>query len=135
MPAKLTIDLSATSAQWKAIDGATGDLVTPLGGGATPGTVKFAASGTTADYTINGSSFSAIKNLSTTKPVSVAALNKLKALCLFPHIDAAATFNGDGLYLNLTIGTTHPWRQPGRRCDSWRVLSQLARRSLMQRPR
>ena len=101
--AKLTIDLSATSAQWKAIDGATGDLVTPLGGGATPGTVKFAASGTTADYTIHGASFGAIKNLSTVNPVSAAALNKLKALCLFPHIDAAATFNGDGLWLNLTI--------------------------------
>jgi hypothetical protein len=101
--AKLTIDLSATSAQWKAIDGATGDLVTPLGGGATPGTVKFAASGTTADYTIHGASFGAIKNLSTVNPVSAAALSKLKALCLFPHIDAAATFNGDGLYLNLTI--------------------------------
>ena len=101
--AKLTIDLSATSAQWKAIDGATGDLVTPLGGGATPGTVKFAASGTTADYTIYGASFGAIKNLSTVNPVSAAALSKLKALCLFPHIDAAATFNGDGLYLNLTI--------------------------------
>ena len=100
---KLAIDLGAASTEWKAIDGATGDLVTPLGGGATPGTVKFAASGTTADYTINGSSFGAIKNLSTTKPVSVAALNKLKALCLFPHIDAAATFNDDGLYLNLTI--------------------------------
>ena len=101
--AKLTIDLSATSAQWKAIDGATGDLVTPLGGGATPGTVKFAASGTTADYTIHGASFGAIKNLSTVNPVSAAALNKLKALCLFPHIDAAATFKGDGLWLNLTI--------------------------------
>ena len=101
--AKLTIDLSATSAQWKAIDGATGDLVTPLGGGATPGAVKFAASGTTADYTIYGASFGAIKNLSTVNPVSAAALSKLKALCLFPHIDAAATFNGDGLYLNLTI--------------------------------
>ena len=101
--AKLTIDLSATSAQWKAIDGATGGLVTPLGGGVTPGTVKFAASGTTADYTIYGASFGAIKNLSTVNPVSAAALSKLKALCLFPHIDAAATFNGDGLYLNLTI--------------------------------
>ena len=101
--AKLTIDLSATSAQWKAIDGATGDLVTPLGGGATPGTVKFAASGTTADYTIHGASFGAIKNLSTVNPVSAAALNKLKALCLFPHIDAAATSKGDGLWLNLTI--------------------------------
>ena len=101
--AKLTIDLSATSTQWKAIDGATGELVAPLGGGATPGTVKFAASGTTADYTIYGASFGAIKNLSTVNPVSAAALSKLKALCLFPHIDAAATFNGDGLYLNLTI--------------------------------
>ena len=101
--AKLTIDLSSTSAQWKAIDGATGGLVTPLGGGATPGTIKFAASGTTANYTISGASFGAIKNLSTVNPVSAAALSKLKALCLFPHIDAAATFNGDGLYLNLTI--------------------------------
>lgn len=101
--AKLTIDLSAASVQWKAIDGATGNLVSPNSTGTTAGTVKFAASGTTADYTINGSSFGAIKNLSTTKPVSVAALNKLKALCLFPHIDAVATFNGDGLYLDLTI--------------------------------
>ena len=110
--AKLTIDLSATSAQWKAIDGATGDLVTPLGGGATPGTVKFAASGTTADYTIYGASFGAIKNLSTVNPVSAAALSKLKALCLFPHINAAATFNGDGLWLNLTI-EAQPFRGGG----------------------
>ena len=101
--AKLAIDLSAASSEWKAIDGATGVLVTPNGLGTTAGTVKFAASGTTADYTINGSSFGAIKNLSTVNPVSAAALSKLKALCLFPHIDAAATFNGDGLYLNLTI--------------------------------
>ena len=100
--AKSAINLGAASTEWKAIDGATGNLVTPDGSGTTPGTVKFATSGT-ANYTINGSSFGAIKNLSTTKPVSVAALNKLKALCLFPHIDAAATFNGDGLYLNLTI--------------------------------
>ena len=101
--AKLAIDLSAASTEWKAIDGATGNLVTPNGLGTTAGTVKFAASGTTADYTIYGASFGAVKNLSTTKPVGVAALNKLKALCLFPHIDAAATFNSDGIYLNLTI--------------------------------
>lgn len=98
-----TLDMGESSVQWKAIDGATGGLVTPLGGGVTPGTVKFAASGTTADYTIYGASFGAIKNLSTVNPVSAAALSKLKALCLFPHIDAAATFNGDGLWLNLTI--------------------------------
>lgn len=101
--AKLAIDLGAASTEWKAIDGATGNLVTPDGSGATPGTVKFAASGTTADYTIYGASFGAIKNLSTVNPVSAAALSKLKALCLFPVVDAVATFNGDGLYLNLTI--------------------------------
>jgi hypothetical protein len=101
--AKSAINLGAASTEWKAIDGATGNLVTPDGSGTTPGTVKFAASGTTADYTIHGASFGAIKNLSTVNPVSAAALSKLKALCLFPHIDAAATFNGDGLYLNLTI--------------------------------
>lgn len=101
--AKLAINLGAASTEWKAIDGATGNLVTPDGSGTTVGTVKFAASGTTADYTINGSSFGTIKNLSTTNPVSAAALSKLKALCLFPVVDAVATFNSDGLYLNLTI--------------------------------
>ena len=110
--AKLAIDLSAASAEWKAIDGATGVLVTPNGLGTTAGTVKFAASGTTADYTIYGASFGAGKNLSTTKPVGVAALNKLKALCLFPHIDAASTFNSDGLYLNLAI-EAQPFRGGG----------------------
>ena len=100
--AKLAIDLGAASTEWKAIDGATGNLVTPDGSGTTPGTVKFATSGT-ADYTINGSIFGAIKNLSTVNPVSAAALSKLKALCLFPVVDAVATFNSDGFYLNLTI--------------------------------
>lgn len=103
--AKLAINLGAASTEWKAIDGATGNLVTPDGSGTTPGTVKFATSGT-ADYTINGSTFGAIKNLSTVNPVSAAALSKLKALCLFPVVDAVATFNGDGLYLNLTIEAT-----------------------------
>lgn len=100
--AKLAINLGAASTEWKAIDGATGNLVTPDGSGTTLGTVKFATSGT-ADYTINGSNFGAIKNLSTVNPVSAAALSKLKALCLFPVVDAVATFNGDGLSLNLTI--------------------------------
>ena len=109
--AKLAINLGAASTEWKAIDGATGNLVTPDGSGTTPGTVKFATSGT-ADYTINGSTFGAIKNLSTVNPVSAAALNKLKALCLFPHIDAVATFNSDGLYLNLTI-EAQPFRGGG----------------------
>ena len=89
-----TIDMSATSAQWKAIDAVTGNLVTPDGNGTTAGTVKFANSGT-ADYTINGASFGAIRNLSTTKPVSAAALARLKALCLYPVVEDTAKFNSD----------------------------------------
>ena len=89
-----TIDMSATSAQWKAIDAVTGNLVTPDGNGTTAGTVKFANSGT-ADYTINGTSFGAIRNLSTTKPVSAAALARLKALCLYPVVEDTDKFNGD----------------------------------------
>ena len=92
--AKLTIDLSATSAQWKAIDGATGNLVTPNGSGTTVGTIKY-ANGGTAGYTINGGSFGAIQNLSTTKPVTAVALARLKALCLYPHTENIASYNGD----------------------------------------
>ena len=96
-----TIDLSAASVQWKAIDGATGNLVTPDGNGTTAGTVKYASSGT-ADYTINGSNFGAIRNLSATKPVSAAALARLKSLCLYPVIEDTAKFNSDGLWKDLT---------------------------------
>ncbi len=96
-----TIDLGATSAQWKAIDGETGNLVTPDGAGTTVGTIKYADSGT-ADYTIKGSNFGGIRNLSTTKPVTAVALARLKALCLYPLVEDTALFNGDGLYLNLT---------------------------------
>ena len=103
--AKLAIDLGATSAEWKAIDGATGDLVTPNGSGTTVGTVKVAASGT-ADYTLvisGGGAFGAMTNPSTTKPVSVAALNKLKALGLFPLVSGSANFAADGFWHSLTI--------------------------------
>ncbi|WP_338562584.1 hypothetical protein [Acinetobacter sp. KS-LM10] len=102
---KLAINLGAASVEWKAIDGATGDLVAPDSTGTTVGTVKIAASGTN-DYTLvigSGGAFGSIKNPSTTKPVSTAALNKLKALGLFPIVDAPATFNADGMYHNLTI--------------------------------
>jgi hypothetical protein len=99
--ALLAIDMGESSVQWKAIDGETGNLVTPDGNGTTVGTVKYANSGT-ADYTINGASFGAIRNLSTTKPVTAAALAKLKALCLYPHNENTASYNGDQLYKDLT---------------------------------
>lgn len=104
-----TIDLSETSAQWKAIDGATGNLVTPDGNGTTAGTVKFANSGT-ADYTINGSSFGAIRNLSTTKPVSAAALAVLKALCIYPVVEDTAKFNSDYFGKVIDAGERTPFR-------------------------
>lgn len=106
--AKLAINLGAASVEWKAIDGATGDLVAPDSTGTTVGTVKIAASGTN-DYTLvvaASGQFGNIKNPSPTKPVSTAALNKLKALGLFPVVDAPATFNADGVYHNLTIEAT-----------------------------
>lgn len=97
---KLAIDLGAASTEWKAIDGETGNLVTPDGSGTTAGTIKYADGGT-ADYTINGGSFGAIRNLSTTKPVTAAALARLKALCLYPHIENTASYNSDYFAKNM----------------------------------
>lgn len=103
--AKLAINLGAASTEWKAIDGVTGNLVAPDGTGTTVGTVKFANSGTN-DYTLvvaQWGAFGSIKNPSPTKPVSTAALNKLKALGLFPLIDSSAAFGGDTIGFNFTI--------------------------------
>ena len=102
---KLAINLGAASTEWKAIDGKTGNLVTPDGTGTTVGTVKFANSGTN-DYTLviaQWAAFGSIKNPSPTKPVSTAALNKLKALGLFPLIDSSAAFGGDTIGFNFAI--------------------------------
>ena len=105
---KLAINLGAASTEWKAIDGETGNLVTPDGAGTTVGTIKY-ANGGTADYTINGGSFGAIRNLSTTKPVTAVALARLKALCLYPHIENTASYNGDYFSKSIT-GETLPSR-------------------------
>ena len=108
---KLAINLGAASTEWKAIDGETGNLVTPDGAGTTVGTIKYADGGT-ADYTINGGSFGAIRNLSTTKPVTAVALARLKALCLYPHIENTASYNGDYFGKSIT-GETLPIRGGG----------------------
>ncbi|WP_257228914.1 formylglycine-generating enzyme family protein [Acinetobacter sp. YH12255] len=97
---KLAIDLGAASTEWKAINGETGNLVTPDGAGTTVGTIKYADGGT-ADYTINGSNFGGIRNLSTTKPVTAVALARLKALCLYPHIENTASYNSDYFAKNM----------------------------------
>lgn len=95
---QLTVDLSAASSLWQAIDGATGNLVAPGSAGA----VKYAASNSgTGDFTLyraSGQSYEGMQNSSGANPVSEAALQMLKALGLFPI--AAQGLGGDGFYIN-----------------------------------
>lgn len=111
-------DLSATSAEWKAINGATGALVAPTftgtitGGDYVPTTansVRLAANGV-ANYTLvraSGQSFEAMTNPGAT-PVGATALALLKSLGLFPVASllggtiAAPAANGDGIWSTLT---------------------------------
>lgn len=111
-------DLSSTSAEWKAINGATGALVSPtftgtIAGGdyvaTTPNSVRLAVAGT-ANYTLvytSGGSFENMKNPGVI-PVGVAALALLKSLGLFPTSSlmggtiAAPAANGDGIWSTLT---------------------------------
>jgi hypothetical protein len=98
--AMTTADLSATSTQWKAIDGATGALVAP----GSAGTVKYAAANSgTADFTLyraSGSSFEGMANSTGANPASNAALQLLERHGLFPV--AASGLGGDGFYLNVS---------------------------------
>ena len=108
--ALLSSDHSPTSADWKAINGATGALMAPtftgtIAGGdyvaTTANSVRYAVSGT-ANYTLvraSGSSFEGITNPGGT-PVAAAALYVLKALGLMPV--AATGLGGDGIWLDVT---------------------------------
>lgn len=101
-------DLAASSAAWKAIDGATGALVAP----GSAGTVQYATSGTT-DYALvraNGSSFEGMTNPGAANPVSAAALQLLKQYGLFPAANAG--LGGDAIYLTVT-GERLPCRGGG----------------------
>lgn len=89
-------DFSAESSAWKAVDGATGELVA-LGHA---NAVKYAASGTAA-YTLvraSGQSFEGMTDPGST-PVAPAALQKLKSLGLSPAANTG--LGGDGFWLNL----------------------------------
>lgn len=90
-------DFSAESSAWKAVDGATGELVAPGHANA----VKYAASGTAA-YTLaraSGQSFEGMTNPGST-PVSAAALQVLKRAGLFPVANTG--LGGDGFWHTLT---------------------------------
>lgn len=92
-----TKDVSDSSAEWKAIDGATGSLVAP----GSANSVKYAVSGTAA-YTLvrtSGQSFEGMTNLGTT-PCSAAALIVLKQYGLYPV--AATGLGADYFYLDAT---------------------------------
>lgn len=111
-------DLSMQSAEWKAINGATGALTTPTftgsiaGGNYVPTTdnsVRLADSGA-ANYTLvrtSGQSFEAMINPGAT-PVGVTALALLKSIGLFPvagllgGTTAAPAANSDGIWSALT---------------------------------
>ena len=93
-----TKDVSATSTLWKAIDGATGELVAP----GSANSVKYAVSGT-GDYTLvraSGTSFEGMTNPGVT-PVAAAALTVLKQYGLFPV--AATGLGGDGFWIDPTL--------------------------------
>lgn len=111
-------DMSATSAEWKAINGATGALMAPtftgtIAGGdyvaTTANSVRLAAAGT-ANYTLvraSGQSFEAMTNPGIT-PVGTVALALLKSLGLFPVASllggtiAVPAANSDGIWSTLT---------------------------------
>ena len=102
-------DFGATSAAWKAIDAVTGALITPTFTGSIAGSsyvpttvnsVRYGLSGT-SNYTLVRSSGGAFEGMTNPggSPVSATALEKLKALGLFP-VDAA--LGGDAMYLDVT---------------------------------
>lgn len=102
-------DFGATSAAWKAIDAVTGALITPTFTGSIAGSnyvpttvnsVRYGLSGT-SNYTLVRSSGGAFEGMTNPggSPVSATALEKLKALGLFP---VAAALGGDAMYLDVT---------------------------------
>ena len=105
--AMYTIDLSSSSEAWRAIDGATGDLVAP----GTAGTVMYANSSSgSGDYTLycsHSSVFSGMQNSGGANPVGETAINRLKALGLFPVVPQG--LGGDNFYIN-TSGERPPYR-------------------------
>lgn len=105
--ALVATDMSSSSTAWRAIDGATGALVTP----GTAGTVKYAVSGA-ADYTLvraSGQSFELMANPGAL-PVGTVALQLLKQHGLFPV--ASNGLGGDGIYLTIS-GERLPFRGGG----------------------
>lgn len=105
-----TCDMSASSAAWKAISAATGELVAPDGNGTTQNTVKLdyingkCTYSTTIAHTTGANSCS-FKDVTCDSSIGAAAKLLLQALAMLP--DAAltgdgidATYGGEYFYIN-----------------------------------
>ena len=104
-------DLSATSSAWKAIDAATGALVTPNGSGTTSGTVKldYVASkwqyATAITSQVDESRSCQFKDITCASGVGDNAKLLLQALAFLPDTELAgdgidANYGGDGFWAN-----------------------------------
>lgn len=104
-------DLSATSAEWKAIKASDGTLITPDGSGTTTGSVKldYVNSKWTYSTTITSSSDSSrncqFKDVTCDSSISAAAKLLLQTLAMLPDTSLTgtgidATYGGDYFYAN-----------------------------------
>jgi hypothetical protein len=94
-----TVDLSASSAAWKAIDAATGELVTPDGTGTTQGSVKLDfidgswTYSTSITSSMQHSRLCEFKDVTYDSTIGDAAMILLQTLAMLPD----ATLTGDGV--------------------------------------
>jgi hypothetical protein len=98
-----TADFGASSAEWMAIDGATGALVAATLGTPVAGSVRYAAAASgTADFTLyrnSGGSFEGMVNSTGANPVGAVALALVKAHGLYP---ITTGLGGDAFYVDVT---------------------------------
>jgi len=99
-------DQGASSAQWMAIDAATGNLVTPAGDGSTTGTVKVdwqsnhAMLSTNITTRMTEYKSCTFATITADSNIGDNAKELLKALCLLPADSDASAYNGDMTYWN-----------------------------------
>ena len=102
----VTANQAANSAEWKAIDATTGELITPNGSGTTENSVKlnYVSSHWQWDTTISSKSDSSrnapFENTTCSANISDAAKLVLQALCLFKYDATSGAYSGDYFYAN-----------------------------------
>ncbi len=98
---------AASSAEWKAIDGTTGNLVTPNGTGRTSGSLKASWTGSAwkwitgtpaADTTYHGCT---LESITVDAGIGAGAILMLQALGLYKYDTTAGAYSGDYIYMNV----------------------------------